>query len=82
MFVSYRFFCTFAARFHWNKNIVTINNMTPTTTTTRRTGIVTDRKGVTFSYRSPIGERKVTLSHALIAQRANESYARIVSGKK
>ena len=56
--------------------------MTPTTTSSRRSGIVTDRKGVSFSYRSPIGERKVTLSHSLIAKRANESYARIVNGKK
>ena len=45
-------------------------------------GIVTDSKSVSFSYRSPIGVRKVVMSHATIAQRASESYARIVNGKK
>ena len=45
-------------------------------------GIVRDRNSVSFSYRSPIGVRRVVMSHATIAQRANESYARIVNGKK
>ncbi len=56
--------------------------MKTTTSTTRRKGIVTDRKGVSFSYRSPLGERKVTLSHTFIARSANEAYARVVNGKK
>lgn len=63
---------------------ITTNNryMTPVTTTSHRSGIVTDRKGVSFSYRSPLGERRVTLSHAFIAKSANRAYARVVKGKK
>lgn len=58
------------------------NNMTPVITTSHRIGIVTDRKGVSFSYRSPIGERTVKLSHAFIAKSASEAYARVVNRKK
>lgn len=47
-----------------------------------RGAIVTDRKGVSFSYRSPIGERTVKLSHAFIAKSASEAYARVVNRKK
>lgn len=56
--------------------------MTQVTTTSRKQGIVSDRNSVSFSYRSPLGERKVTLSHAFIAKSAKRAYARVVIGKK
>lgn len=56
--------------------------MTKVTTTSRKRGIVSDRNSVSFSYRSPLGERKVTLSHAFIAKSASRAYARVVIGKK
>ena len=56
--------------------------MTQITRTSRKKGIVSDRNSVSFSYRSPLGERKVTLSHAFIAKSASRAYARVVIGKK
>ncbi len=56
--------------------------MTPVITTLHKSGITTDHKGVSFSYRSPIGERTVKLSHAFIAKSASEAYARVVNRKK
>lgn len=56
--------------------------MTQVTTTSRKKGIVSDRNSVSFSYRSPLGERKVTFSHAFIAKSASRAYARVVIGKK
>ena len=71
------FLITFAHPFYKNKVIA---RMAPIIS--HRSGIVTDRKGVSFSYRSPIGERTVKLSHAFIAKSASEAYDRVVNRKK
>lgn len=76
------FFFIFAACSQKNENKQYLNSMTPSFKTTRRNGIVSDRNSVSFSYRSPLGERKVTLSHAFIAKSASRAYARVVTGKK